>query len=251
MRLEDTAAIVTGAAAGFGWEFTDAFVAEGASVLAVDWAADRLADAVARVDGPGEVASHVADVGDEDDVAAMVDAAREAFGRVDLLVNNAGVKQLTLGEPEHRVQDIPTDLWDRVTRTNLRGTFLCARQVLPEMLDRGSGRLLHLSSGHGKSGRVGRAPYVATKHGIEGFQKSLALELEGTGVDSLAFTPPGGGVATREAEFVEDPSSFSHDSPVVREPVVRLAAGEGRNGGRYQGDPDGESVHETDYALED
>lgn len=250
MRLRDTVAVVTGAAAGLGEQFVRAFVAEGAAVVAVDRAADRLDATVADVDGPGEVHAATADVRVPADVESVVDAAHDAFGEIDLLVNNAGVKQLTLtGEAGHRVQDIPIELWDAVIDTNLGGTFLFTRAVLPELLADDGGRVIHVTSGHGQKGRIGRAPYVASKHAVEGFHRTLALELAETGVDSLLFTPPDGGVRTREAQFVDDPASMSHDPPVVREPIVRLAAGEGRNGGRYRGLADGEGFEETDLLM--
>jgi NAD(P)-dependent dehydrogenase (short-subunit alcohol dehydrogenase family) len=166
MRLNDTVAVVTGAASGLGREITAAFVAEGAHVAAVDYAEDRLGKAVADVDGPGLVRAVVADVREHSDAERAIAEVTEA--------------------------------------------------------------------------------YVASKHGVEGLHRTLSLELEGTGVDSLVFTPPGGGVRTREAAFVEDPSSLSHEAAVVREPTVRLAAGEGRNGGRYRGTPDGEGFERTD-----
>jgi 3-oxoacyl-[acyl-carrier protein] reductase len=251
MRLQDTVAVVTGAAAGLGEQFVRAFVDEGASVVAVDKAADRLADTVADIHGPGTVHAATADVRVPDDIDDVVETTREVFGGIDLLVNNAGVKQLTLtGEPGHRVQDIPIDLWDAVIDTNLRGPFLFTRAVLPELLAADDGRIIHVTSGHGQHGRVGRAPYVASKHALEGLHRTLALEVADTGVESLLFTPPDGGVRTREAQFVDDPSSMSHEPTVVREPMVRLAAGEGRNGGRYRGLADGEGYEETDLMLD-
>ncbi|MFB6096303.1 MAG: SDR family NAD(P)-dependent oxidoreductase [Haloferacaceae archaeon] len=249
MRLEDTTALVTGAAAGIGREIAAAFVAEGADVVAVDHAADRLQDAVETFEGPGSVRPVVADVREQADVERAVAEAEDAFGRLDLLVNNAGVKQLTLVEEEHPVHEVPVELWDTVLDTNLRGTFLFTRTALPGMLERGEGRILHITSGHGKHGRVNRAPYVASKHGAEGLHKSLSLELEGTGVASMVFTPPGGGLRTREAE-ITGPENMAHDADVVREPVVRLVAGEGENGGRYKGAPDGENFALTDHVFD-
>lgn len=252
MRLEDTVALVTGAAAGIGREIATAYVAEGADVVAVDHAEDRLTAAVEEIEaneGTGSVRAVVGDVREQADVEHAVRTAEEAFGRLDLLVNNAGVKQLTLVEEEHPVHEVPVDLWDTVLDTNLRGTFLFTRAALPGMLDRGQGRIVHITSGHGKHGRVNRAPYVASKHGAEGLHKTLSLELDGTGVDSLVFTPPGGGLRTREAE-ITGPEAMAHDADVVREPMVRLAAGEGQNGGRYRGAGDGKGFEQTDDVFD-
>lgn len=252
VRLDETVVLVTGAAHGLGRAVAEACVREGADVVCADVAGDALADAVAEVRdaGPGEATAVVADLRSWDDVRAMAGEARRACGRIDALVNNAGVKQLTVTGDERPAWEVPVGTWDEVLTVNLRGTFLCTRAVVPAMVDRGAGRVMHVTSGHGKSGRARRAPYVASKFGVEGFHRTLARELDGTGVDSLAFTPPGGGVRTREAEFLADPSSMRHEPEVVGEPVVRLLAGEGRNGGRYRGEADGEGFVETDYVLD-
>lgn len=252
VRLEGTAVLVTGAAHGLGKAMARACVREGAEVACVDVDEPALTDAVAEIGdaGAGEATAIVADLRSPDDVRAMAGRARRAYGRIDRLVNNAGVKQLTVTGDERPAWAVPVETWDEILDVNLRGVFLCTRAVVPAMLDRGEGRVLHVSSGHGKSGRERRAPYVSSKFGIEGFHRTLSRELAGTGVDSLAFTPPDGGVSTREAEFLEDPSGMSHEPEVIEEPAVRLLAGEGRNGGRYRGEPDGEAFVETDYVLE-
>lgn len=250
MQLDDTVIVVTGAAHGLGAAMAEAFVREGGSVVCVDIADDPLAETLEGFDGPGDATAVTADVRSWESVREMAGRARRAYGRIDRLVNNAGVKQLTLAGDERPSWEVPVETWDAILGTNLRGTFLCTKVVVPELLDRGEGRVVHVSSGHGRSGRARRAPYVASKFGVEGFHESLSRELADTGVDSLAFTPPGGGVRTREAEFLEDPSTMRHGPEVVAEPAVRLVAGEGRNGGRYRGRADGEGFVETDYALE-
>jgi 3-oxoacyl-[acyl-carrier protein] reductase len=240
MRLEDTAIVVTGAAHGIGRAMAAGFVREGARVTGIDVDGAALDEAVAGFEGAGEAVGVAADVRDETAVASAMERACRAQGPVDVLVNNAGVKQLTVVGDERATWEVPVETWDTVLDTNLRGPFLCARAVLPAMLDRGAGRLIHVTSGHGWAARERRAPYVASKFGLEGFHQTLALELAGTGVDSVAFAPPGGGVRTREAAFVEDPASLDHEPAVVVSPAVELAAGAGENGGRYRGTPDGE-----------
>ena len=114
------------------------------------------------------------------------------------------------------------------------------------VLDRDAGRLLHVTSGHGLHGRATHAPYAASKFGLEGFHESLALELEETGVDSIAFRPPQGGVySERYGALGRTPESFGHETPrIIAETAVRLAAGEGENGGRYVATDDGEGYTE-------
>lgn len=250
MRLEDTTALVTGAARGLGRAMADGFVREGASVACVDVDAEALEATVADLEGPGAATPVVGDVGSWPAVRSMVGRARRDHGAIDLLVNNAGVKQLTLTGDERPTWAVPVGTWDEVLATNLRGSFLCVRAIVPAMVDRGSGRVLTVTSGHGVSARTRRAPYVASKFGLEGLARTLALDLEGTGVDSLAFTPPGGGVRTGEARYVEDPASFSHDPAVVVEPAVRLAAGGGDNGDRYRATSDGEGLELTHSAFD-
>lgn len=250
MRLDGSTIVVTGAAHGIGRSMARGFVAEGAHVAGVDIDGAALEEAVAGFDGSGEVIAITADVRSWADVRAMVDEARHELGPVDVLVNNAGVKQLTLAGDEQPSWAVPIESWDRVLETNIRGPFLCTRAVVPKMLDRGAGRLIHITSGHGRSARARRAPYVASKFGLEGFHRTLARELAGTRVASLAFTPPGGGVRTREAAFVDTPTSLDHAPEVVIEPTVRLAAGEGENGGRYVGTPDGTGFERTHLELE-
>lgn len=171
-------------------------------------------------------------------------------GSIDVFANNAGVTQYKVN-PDHSyrpAQDLPIATWDTVLDTNLRGVFLCSKAVLPAMLSRDIGRIIHISSGHGVRGRANRTAYVASKFGLEGFHESLAKELDGTGVDSLALRPPGGGVYTESSKLIDrEPESYPNESPtVIAEAAVRLAHGDGENGGRYKATPDEDGY--TEYS---
>jgi len=241
MRLMDKVIIVTGAAAGLGEAMTTGFVKEGATVICGDIDGKGLEKLREKIKGRGEAIPVIADVGNENDVERLIGISEE-FGGADVLVNNAGVKQLTLVGEEYSVAEVPLELWDEVMNTNLRGCFLCTRAVLPGMLNRKKGRIIHITSGHGKKGRIKRSPYVSSKFGAEGFHWTLSLELKDT---------PPGGVRTSEAAFVEDPlKNMNHDPDVIIEPMIKLANGDGRNGGRYRGLGDGEGYEETDYIFE-
>lgn len=249
MRLADKTIVVTGASKGLGRAMADAFVSEGAQVVYSSRSQDHLDTAVEeiRADDPaGEAAAVSADVRSWDDIKQLVQRTNELFGEIDVWVNNAGVLQYKVSSDhsQRTVEDIPISTWDTVLDTNLRGVFLCTKAVLPEMRERDSGRVVHISSGHGVSGRASRAPYVSSKFGLEGFHESLALELEDSGVDSIALRPPGGGVYTENSQLIDEtPEDYPHESPdVIAEAAVQLAAGDGENGGRYQATPDG-----TDY----
>ena len=250
MRLKDKVIIVTGAASGLGEAMVMGFVKEGATVICGDIDKKGLENSIKMIKGDGEMIPVVCDVGNENDVKRLISVS-EGCGGADVLVNNAGVKQLTLVGEEYAVAKVPLELWDEVIKTNLRGCFLCTRFVLPGMLNRKRGRIIHITSGHGKKGRVKRSAYVSSKFGAEGFHWTLSLELEKEPVDSLIFTPPPGGVRTNEAAFVENPmENMNHDPEVITEPMIRLASGEGRNGGRYRGLGDGKGYEETDYIFQ-
>ncbi|MFB6095863.1 MAG: SDR family NAD(P)-dependent oxidoreductase [Haloferacaceae archaeon] len=250
MRLEDTTIVVTGGSGGLGKAMADAFVAEGARVVIAGRTESKLADAVDSFDGPGEATGVRADVRSPEDVEGLVAGARDAYGAVDVFVNNAGVTgQIARGSTaEPPVAEFDLETWDTVLDTNLRGAFLCARAVLPGMLEADDGRLIHISSGMGTSGKPGRAAYVASKHGLEGLAKTIALEVADTGVDSLVLRPPGGGVHTgSRSQIGRTAGDATHEEPdVIGEAAVQLAAGAGENGGRYVGRADGSGFDADD-----
>jgi 3-oxoacyl-[acyl-carrier protein] reductase len=183
--LADKVAVVTGAASGIGAGIAEAFAAEGAKVALIDLADEvRAEPALAAVEAFGEGALYVrADVADEIQVRAMADAVLGRFGRVDVLVNNAGI----FGESP--VATMAVDDWDRVLAVNLRGTFLCTRFLLPQMLERGSGRIINIASQLGQIGGIDAAHYAASKGGVIAFTKSLAREVARDGVLVNAIAP--------------------------------------------------------------
>src|SRR5262249_7462174 len=124
-----------------------------------------------------------ADVSDEAQVRAMVDRAYEEFGRVDVLVNNAGVVGQVFFD------ELSVEEWDRVVGVNLRGVFLCTRFVLPRMLERGSGNVINIASQLGQIGGVEMAHYSASKAGVIGFTNALAREVSTKGIRVNAIAP--------------------------------------------------------------
>jgi len=184
-RLAGKKAIVTGGARGIGCGISLAFAAEGADVAVVDALDEREGDeVVGGIEGRGRRALYRrADVADEAEVRQMVSGVIEAFGRVDVLVNNAGVlSQVPLAR-------MPVEEWDRVLAVNLRGTFLCSRFVLAHMLERGEGRIINVSSQLGQSGAAGLCHYSASKGGVIAFTKALAREAAPGGVLVNAIAP--------------------------------------------------------------
>ena len=184
-KLEGRIALVTGAASGIGAGIAVAFAQEGADVVVADQAGRAAAEPVlAEVVAAGRQALFVqTDVSDTRSVAALAAAVQERFGRMDVLVNNAGIFTEAL------VEVMSVEEWDRVLSTNLRGTFLCTRAFLPGMLERGSGRIINIASQLGQVGGTAVAHYSASKAGVIGLTKALAREVAARGVLVNAIAP--------------------------------------------------------------
>ncbi|HEX6932705.1 MAG TPA: 3-oxoacyl-ACP reductase family protein [Streptosporangiaceae bacterium] len=184
-KLDGKVAVVTGAASGIGRGIAVAFAGEGADIAIVDIAQqDQAADVLAEVTGLGRRALFVrCDVSQESDVRAMAGAVLAHFGRVDILVNNAGIFTQSL------LAGMSVADWDLVTGVNLRGTFLCTRMLIGQMLERGSGRIINIASQLGQIGGVEAVHYSASKAGVIGLTKALAREVSASGVLVNAIAP--------------------------------------------------------------
>ena len=175
---------ITGGARGIGAACVRAFLAEGWRVAVCDLdgaAGERFVQELGR---PADDARFYAvNVADEEKVDAAFKKIVADFGRVDALVNNAGINQDTL------LVRMKTEQWQRVLDVNLTGTFLCTRAVAPVMMRQRSGRIINIASVVGVMGNAGQANYCASKAGIIGFTKSIARELAGRNVTVNAITP--------------------------------------------------------------
>ena len=169
--------LVTGGASGIGAATVRLLVARGARVVIADRDVAAGEGLAAELGGP-EVARFVAtDVTDPDQVAAMVDAAVEGFGGLDLAVNNAGTSGTYTALTDHTLAD-----WERTVSINLTGVFLCLRAEVPALLARGGGAIVNTASGAGLMGFAHLPAYVASKHGVVGLTKSVALEYARKGI---------------------------------------------------------------------
>jgi NAD(P)-dependent dehydrogenase (short-subunit alcohol dehydrogenase family) len=184
-KLEGRIAVVTGAASGIGQGIAVAFAREGASIVVADMVEESDAsDVLSSVRECGVSALFVrTDVSDESSVNSMAEKAIAEFGRVDILVNNAGIFTESL------LENMTVDDWDKVVNTNLRGTFLCTRALIPQMLERGDGRIINIASQLGQIGGGAVSHYSASKAGIIGLTKSLAREVSHRGVLVNAIAP--------------------------------------------------------------
>ena len=188
MRLEDRVAIVTGAAKGMGGTISAALAAEGAHlVLAAREPGPlaALAEDLKRRERSRRYLAVPTDVTDERAVAALARRAREEFGRIDILVNAAGV----IGPIETPLHQIAPEEWDRVLDVNLKGVFLCCRAVVPTMIEQRDGKIINIAGTSGLRGYRNRAAYSSSKWAVRGLTRTLALEVGPHGVRVNAICP--------------------------------------------------------------
>jgi len=196
----DRVAVVTGGAQSIGRAVVEKLLAGKASVAIWD-IDEKLAQATAaELKSTGEVLALTVDVSDEGAVNAALKKTTDRFGRVDILVNSAGVNGLNA-----KVVDYPADEWDRVLRVNLRSQFLTCRAIVPGMIERNYGRIANIASIAGKEGNPSASAYSASKAGIIGLTKSLGKELAAYDIAVNAITP-----VTADTKMVREQVSKEH-----------------------------------------
>ena len=184
-RFQQQVVIITGAASGIGLAIAKRLGSEGARILVADIDAKQGEKAIAELASQGiETVLAVGDVGEEGDVESAVSQAVQTWGRIDVLVNNTGI----IG-PIANLWEVDTEDMDRVYKTNLRGTFLYCKKVVPHMQARGYGRIVNIASIAGKEGNARMVPYSATKAAVICLTKSLGKELGDSGITVNCITP--------------------------------------------------------------
>jgi 3-hydroxybutyrate dehydrogenase len=184
-QLKGKTAIVTGSTSGIGLAIAHAFAVEGANVVINGLGTEQdNAAAIAAVAAHGtRVAFDPANMLRNNQIADMIGKAEKDFGQVDILVNNAGIQHVA------PIEDFPIEKWDAIIAINLTAAFHAVRAVVPGMKARKFGRIINMCSAHSLVASPYKTAYVAAKHGLAGFTKSVALELAEHGVTSNAISP--------------------------------------------------------------
>ena len=184
-QLDGRVAIITGAAGGLGAIFAGALAREGAAVVVSD-VISCYGTVETIVQAGGRAIGVTADVSAEADMTTLARAAEEAFGGIDILINNAG---LFANLRMMGMDEISPDLWDKVMAVNVKGPYLATRAVLPAMRRAGYGKVIHLSSGMGIKGAVDYLHYATSKSAIIGMTRSMARELGPSGIRVNCVAP--------------------------------------------------------------
>jgi NAD(P)-dependent dehydrogenase (short-subunit alcohol dehydrogenase family) len=194
MRLEGKVAIITGAASGMGLAMATRFAAEGARIVAADWNAQRLESAVANIQANGGAIVGVqGNIADQAMAEGLIDRALSAYGRLDVLCNNAGVMDYMQG-----VGELSDDIWRRVLSINLDGPMFTSRRAVRHMLEHGGGSIVNTASTAGIHGGAAGAAYTASKHALVGLTRNTAWMYAKQGIRCNAICP--GATATNIGE---------------------------------------------------
>ncbi|MBN9471028.1 MAG: 3-hydroxybutyrate dehydrogenase [Bosea sp.] len=186
MFLKDRTALVTGSTSGIGLAYARALAAEGANVVINgfgDAAAIEKERAGIETEFKVKARYSAANMMKPDEIAAMVAEAEKEFGAIDILVNNAGIQHVA------PVDEFPLEKWDQIIAINLSSAFHATRAALPKMKEKGWGRIINTASAHAFVASPFKSAYVAAKHGIAGFTKTVALEVATRGITVNAIAP--------------------------------------------------------------
>jgi 3-oxoacyl-[acyl-carrier protein] reductase len=186
-RLKNKVAIITGGARGIGRTFSLALAREGATIVIADLLHEEAMETAHEAEKAGGAALALkVDVTSESDTLMMAKQSMDAFGRIDILVNNAA---MVYGVGRKSFTEIPVPEWERMMNVSLKGSFLCARAVFPEMKKQNRGKIINISSETAFTGSKGFLHYVTSKGGVISFTRSLAAEVGEYGICVNAIAP--------------------------------------------------------------
>ncbi len=218
-RLNDKVAIVTGAGQGIGAAIARQFATEGATVVIAERdheSGERVADDIVS-DGNDRVMAQRTDISDPESVAATVETTVERYGRVDVLVNNAGIA--VFNEPLATTKSE----WDDCMAVDLEGAWNCCRAVLPHMLKQRTGAIINIASNHTLQVIKGTFPYPVAKHALIGLTRSLALEYADRGVAVNAISPGYIDTPLAQHHFDQQPDAAAYRRTTeAKQPLGRL-----------------------------
>ena len=209
-RLKDKVALITGGAAGIGLETARLFLGVGARVALVDLDDDDLSDAARDLGNPDDLLTIAADVSSVEDSKRYVAQTVEAFGRIDVFFNNAGIEGKVAPLVDQKIED-----FDRVLAVNVRGAFLGLQHVLPVMIGQKSGSVINMSSIAGLKGGPNVAPYITSKHAVVGLTRAAAIEAAGHNVRVNSVHPSP--VNTRMMRSLEEGFNPGHGEEVKQQ----------------------------------
>lgn len=186
-RFDDRVVLITGAASGMGLAMAEAFAAAGARLVIGDWNGERLQAALASLRQSGTAAEGLqGDISDRANAEALVDRAFDAFGRLDVLINNAGVMDSMAG-----VAELTDETWRRVMAINLEGPLHTMRRAIPRLVEQGGGTIINIASVGGLHGGAAGAAYTASKHALIGLTRNTAFMYGPKGIRANAIAPGG------------------------------------------------------------
>ncbi|HWP30257.1 MAG TPA: 3-oxoacyl-[acyl-carrier-protein] reductase [Fimbriimonadales bacterium] len=216
MSLEGKVAIITGASRGIGKEIAIALAREGADVACIAKTVEALEKTINEITSLNKKALALAcDVGVSEETAKSVEQVLQSFGRIDILINNAGITR------DNLILRMKDEDWDEVIRVNLKGAFHMIREVAKPMLKARYGRIVNITSIVGISGQVGQANYAASKAGLIGLTKAVAKELGGRGITCNAVAP-----GFIESDMTRGLGQEMREEIIKRTPLGRLGTAE-------------------------
>lgn len=205
-KLDNKVVMITGAGKGIGREIALLFASEGAVIGAAGRNMDALNAVCEEITASGGKAIPInLDLKCEKSIQEAIDKCTKVLGAIDILVNNAGIIALK------KIHETPTELWDDIINTNVRGIFITCKCVLPSMMERRSGRILNIGSMAGRRGYIEQGAYCTSKHALVGLSKVLALETKEYGIRVHMLSP--GGVLTELSKDLRKSRNEPEDAP--------------------------------------